>query len=120
MHEVVRFVTKHGYSVLFGAVFAHQLGVPVPGPLFLVAAGALAAAGKLGLDSPFSLWPWPPVSWVTGRGTKLAGDGATGSCISFTVSRMTLRPTIAERKRCLARTDRRYSSSPSSSPDWTR
>ena len=67
MHEVVRFVTKHGYSVLFGAVFAHQLGVPVPGPLFLVAAGGLAAAGKLGLPAIFTLavaacvlgdWPW--------------------------------------------------------------
>jgi membrane protein DedA with SNARE-associated domain len=67
MHEVVRFVTKHGYSVLFGAVFAHQLGVPVPGPLFLVAAGALAATGKLGLLAIFTLavaacvlgdWPW--------------------------------------------------------------
>ena len=67
MHEVVRFVTKHGYSVLFGAVFAHQLGIPVPGPLFLVAAGALAAAGNLGLLAIFTLavaacvlgdWPW--------------------------------------------------------------
>ncbi len=67
MHEVVRFVTKHGYSVLFGAVFAHQLGVPVPGPLFLVAAGALAAAGRLGYVAAMALavvacvlgdWPW--------------------------------------------------------------
>ena len=67
MHEVIRFVTKHGYSVLFGAVFAHQLGMPVPGPLFLVAAGALAAAGKLGWIAAIALavaacilgdWPW--------------------------------------------------------------
>jgi len=67
MLEVVRFVTKHGYSVLFGAVFVHQLGMPVPGPLFLVAAGALAAAGKLGWIAVIVLavaacvlgdWPW--------------------------------------------------------------
>src|SRR5271165_1165462 len=25
MHSVLYFVTKHGYSVLFGALFAHQL-----------------------------------------------------------------------------------------------
>jgi membrane protein DedA with SNARE-associated domain len=67
MHSVLDFVTKHGYSVLFGAVFAHQLGLPVPGPLFLIAAGALAAAGKMGLVVALVLavtacvladWPW--------------------------------------------------------------
>jgi membrane protein DedA with SNARE-associated domain len=49
MNAIVQFVIKHGYSVLFAAMFAHQIGLPVPGPLFLLAAGALAAAGKLGL-----------------------------------------------------------------------
>jgi len=67
MHSVLDFVTKHGYSVLFGAIFAHQLGFPVPGPLFLIAAGALAAAGKMGLVAVLVLaviaavladWPW--------------------------------------------------------------
>ena len=67
MHFVFCIVTKHGYSVLFGALFAHQLGLPVPGPLFLIAAGALAAAGKMGLVVAILLavtacvladWPW--------------------------------------------------------------
>ena len=49
MSEITEFILKHGYSVLFGALFAHQLGFPIPGPLFLLAAGALAAAGKLDL-----------------------------------------------------------------------
>ncbi len=49
MNAIVEFVLKHGYLILFATVFAHQVGVPVPGPLFLLAAGALAAAGKLGL-----------------------------------------------------------------------
>ena len=49
MNVIVEFIMKHGYPILFAALFAHQLGLPVPGPLFLLAAGALAAAGKLGL-----------------------------------------------------------------------
>ena len=67
MNEIFQLVVKHGYSVLFGALLAHQLGLPVPGPLFLLAAGALAAAGKLGLVAALVLaiiaavlgdWPW--------------------------------------------------------------
>ena len=49
MNTIVQFLLKHGYSFLFGAMFAHQIGLPVPGPLFLLAAGALAASGKLGV-----------------------------------------------------------------------
>ncbi len=49
MNAILQFVVKHGYSILFAAAFAHQVGFPIPGPLFLVAAGALAAAGKLGI-----------------------------------------------------------------------
>jgi membrane protein DedA with SNARE-associated domain len=49
MNAIVQFVMKHGYSILFAAIFAHQIGFPIPGPLFLLAAGALAATGKLGL-----------------------------------------------------------------------
>ena len=67
MNEVAHFVAKHGYPILFAALFAHQLGLPVPGPLFLIAAGALAAAGKMGLVGALVLavtacvladWPW--------------------------------------------------------------
>ena len=67
MNAIVEFVLKHGYTILFGAIFAHQAGLPVPGPLFLLAAGALAAAGKLGLLPAIGLavvatvladWPW--------------------------------------------------------------
>jgi membrane protein DedA with SNARE-associated domain len=48
MDAIFQFVLKHGYSVLFAALFAHQLGFPIPGPLFLLAAGALARNGDLG------------------------------------------------------------------------
>jgi membrane protein DedA with SNARE-associated domain len=49
MNTIVQFVVKHGYSVLFATVFAHQVGLPIPAPLFLLAAGALAAARTLAL-----------------------------------------------------------------------
>lgn len=67
MNVIVQFVVKHGYSILFGAIFAHQIGLPRPGPLFLLAAGALAATGKLALIPAIGLaviatvladWPW--------------------------------------------------------------
>lgn len=67
MNDVLQFVLKHGYSILFASVFAHQLGLPVPAPLFLLAAGALASAGKLSLTATIILavaacvladWPW--------------------------------------------------------------
>jgi membrane protein DedA with SNARE-associated domain len=78
MNAIVQFVLKHGYSILFAALFAHQIGLPIPGPLFLLAAGALAAAGKLGLMATLALavaacvladWVW----YETGRrrGDKL-------------------------------------------------
>ncbi len=47
MNAIVQFILKHGYFILFAAMFAHQIGLPVPGPLFLLAGGALTASGKL-------------------------------------------------------------------------
>jgi len=49
MKMIFQFVAMHGYSVLFAAVFGRQIGLPIPAPLFLIAAGALAASHKLGL-----------------------------------------------------------------------
>lgn len=39
----------HGYTALFALVLAEQLGVPIPATPFLLAAGALAGAGRLSL-----------------------------------------------------------------------
>jgi membrane protein DedA with SNARE-associated domain len=55
MNTIVQFVLEHGYSVLFAALFAHQLGFPLPGPLFLLAAGALAKNGNMGFAPAFFL-----------------------------------------------------------------
>ena len=49
MNSIVQFLVQHGYPVLFAAVFANQVGLPVPAILFLLAAGALAGSGRLSL-----------------------------------------------------------------------
>ena len=67
MNTVFDFLMKHGYSVLFAAVFLRQIGLPVPCPLFLIAAGALSAGGEMEIVLAFILavtacvladWPW--------------------------------------------------------------
>jgi membrane protein DedA with SNARE-associated domain len=47
MNETLAFVLRHPYPVLFGAVFAEQLGLPLPAVPFLLGAGALAAMGQV-------------------------------------------------------------------------
>src|SRR5213592_2651070 len=47
MNEILDFLTGHGAAVLFAAVFIEQMGIPLPAAPWLVAAGALAAGGKL-------------------------------------------------------------------------
>lgn len=47
MHSLFDFLLRHGYIVLLGWVFAEQIGLPVPTVPLLLAAGALAGAGRL-------------------------------------------------------------------------
>lgn len=47
MNKTIDFLVHHGAAVLFVAVFIEQIGVPLPAALWLFAAGALAAAGKM-------------------------------------------------------------------------
>src|SRR5271165_790961 len=49
MKEIVQYLARHGYPVVFATVFARQLCLPIPAILFLLAAGALAGNGKLNL-----------------------------------------------------------------------
>jgi len=44
-----QFLIDHGLPFVFGAVFVEQMGLPLPAPPWLLAAGALCATGKLGL-----------------------------------------------------------------------
>ena len=47
MNETLEFVVRHGTLLVFAAVFVEQLGVPLPAAPWLLAAGALAATGKI-------------------------------------------------------------------------
>lgn len=49
MDEVLQFLLRHGYVVLFVWVLAEQIGFPVPSIPFLLAVGALAGAGRMNL-----------------------------------------------------------------------
>ena len=49
MDEVSAFLVQYGLIVLFSVVFAEQIGLPLPGIPVLLAAGALAGAGKMNL-----------------------------------------------------------------------
>ena len=49
MNEITQFLITYGGLFLFVAGFAEQSGLPFPGALWLIAAGALAASGKFSL-----------------------------------------------------------------------
>ena len=49
LEQAADFLIRHGYVVLFGWVLLEQLGLPIPAAPLLIAAGALARAGKMNL-----------------------------------------------------------------------
>jgi membrane protein DedA with SNARE-associated domain len=95
MNTIVQFVLTHGYSILFAALFAHQIGLPLPGPLFLLAAGALAARGKLGLVASINLAVIACVlaDWVWYEAGRRRGD----KVLHF-IHRLTRDPDYHDRK----------------------
>jgi membrane protein DedA with SNARE-associated domain len=55
LEQAADFLIRHGYAVLFGWVLLEQLGLPIPAAPLLIAAGALARAGKMNLTFALSL-----------------------------------------------------------------
>ena len=51
MSETLDFLMRYGPLVLFLAVFVEQIGIPLPAAPWLLAAGALAGAGKMSVTS---------------------------------------------------------------------
>lgn len=55
MHSVMEFLLRHGYVVIFVAVFIEQIGLPIPSGPVLLAAGALAGYHRLNLAPALGL-----------------------------------------------------------------
>jgi membrane protein DedA with SNARE-associated domain/rhodanese-related sulfurtransferase len=55
MNEANAFISQYGEILLFAVVFAEQIGLPLPAVPVLLAAGALAGAGKLDLTGAIVL-----------------------------------------------------------------
>src|SRR5437867_2468925 len=55
MDDVTQFVIRYSSLVLFAAVFAEQVGLPIPAVPVLLAAGALAGAGQMSLGMAVGL-----------------------------------------------------------------
>src|ERR1700724_2789502 len=49
MNSTLEFLVRHGYVLLLGWVFVEQLGLPIPSVPLLLAAGALAGAGRMNI-----------------------------------------------------------------------
>lgn len=55
LEQAADFLIRHGYAVLFGWVLLEQLGLPIPAAPLLIAAGALARAGKMNVTFAVTL-----------------------------------------------------------------
>jgi membrane protein DedA with SNARE-associated domain len=55
MNQVVAFLLRHGYGVVFVFVLAEQIGLPLPATPVLLAMGALAGLGKISFWEAFVL-----------------------------------------------------------------
>jgi len=49
MSDALEFIARHGYLILFAWMVAEQVGLPLPAIPLLLAAGAMAGAGRLNL-----------------------------------------------------------------------
>jgi len=55
MEEIISFLLRHGYWVVFAFVLAEQIGLPLPATPVLLAMGALAGLGRLSFLHAFAL-----------------------------------------------------------------
>ncbi|HUC86167.1 MAG TPA: VTT domain-containing protein, partial [Candidatus Acidoferrales bacterium] len=61
MNDTTQFLSGFGGLAVFVAVFADQVGLPIPAPPLLLAAGALVADGKLNPALAMGMTAWAAV-----------------------------------------------------------
>jgi membrane protein DedA with SNARE-associated domain/rhodanese-related sulfurtransferase len=55
MNQILEFLLRHGYSLLFAWVLAEQIGLPLPSAPVLLAAGALVGRGRMYLPATVAM-----------------------------------------------------------------
>ena len=55
IHDPLEYLARNGYLVIFLAVLAEQLGIPLPSAPLVIAAGALAGTGRMGLPEALAV-----------------------------------------------------------------
>ncbi len=100
MEQTIEFLTHYGYLVLFGLVFAEQIGLPLPAVPILLASGAMAGEGFMSF----------PVALVVGVTGALLADAiwfkigdSRGLPVLVYLCRMALEPAS-----CVSRTEGLY------------
>jgi len=95
MNAIAQFVLQHGYSILFTAVFARQIGLPVPANLFVLAAGAIAASGKLALPTVLIL---AVIACLIADGAWYQAGRVRGDKVLHFIHRLTPNPEVHDRR----------------------
>ena len=98
---MTEFLLRYGYLLLFANVFAEQMGLPIPATPVLLAAGALAGAGKLNLAAVMVL---AVVASVLADTFWFRLGVQRGSAILNTLCRISLEP-----DNCVKQTETSYS-----------
>jgi membrane protein DedA with SNARE-associated domain/rhodanese-related sulfurtransferase len=88
-------LVHHGYAVLFVYVLASQLGLPLPSAPLLVAAGALAATGRLGMGPAMGA---VVLASLIADSTWYILGRLRGSKVIRLLCRMSLEPTVCVRR----------------------
>ena len=89
MKSILHFLVQHGYAVLFAAVLAEQIGVPLPAAPFLLAMGALAGLGNFSLGTTFALGV---LACMIGDALWYALGRARGNSVLKLLCRISLEP----------------------------
>jgi membrane protein DedA with SNARE-associated domain len=95
MNELLQFLIRHGYTVLFVWVLAEQVGAPVPAAPMLLAAGVLAGVGFLHFTLAFILGV--AASLISDLLWYLIGRHKGGSVLSF-LCKISLKPDSCVRR----------------------
>src|SRR5262245_16795258 len=95
LEQTFEFLIRHGYSVVFFWVLAEQLGLPLPATPVLLAAGALAGAGKMNLGFAIAL---AVIASLLGDVSWYAFGRLRGSRVLNLLCRISLEPDSCVRK----------------------